>query len=65
MGIAVEMARLVLALRNRKLKSGLEWRRLGLLAEHFLTIAGQATLPQEEVNSLAHTGDVSAPGWRM
>ena len=54
---AAEIARLVLAMRDRNVKSGLDWRRLKLLAEHFLTIAGQASVPQEEVNCLARTGE--------
>ena len=53
METAAEMAWLVLAMRDRNVKSGLGWRRLKLLAEHFLTIAGQASVRQEELNCLA------------
>jgi hypothetical protein len=65
MEIGFEMAQIVLEMREGA-KAGSNWRRLELLAEHFLKITGLAPMPQREADHSARIGDASsATSWRM
>ena len=64
MEIAAEMARLVVEMRDQR--TGSDWERLKILAEHFLRITGQAPVPRNDENPLARIGNASSDsGWRM
>ena len=64
MEIAAEMARLVLEMRDRGDKTGSNWERMELLAEHFLRLTGQVTTGR--TTSIARVGGAcTESGWKM
>jgi len=66
MEVASEMARLVLEMRDRGDKTGSNWERLELLAEHFLSISEHVSAPDKKTASIARIGNTgTASGWRM
>jgi len=64
--IASEMARLVLEMGDGGTKSGSNWERLKILAEHFLRIAGHSRVARGKSDSFANIGNSSSDsGWKM
>jgi hypothetical protein len=60
------MARLVLEMGDGGTKSGSNWERLKILADHFLRITGQVSSPDNGSASIARVGSTGiASGWKM
>lgn len=66
MEIASEMVRLVLEMGDGGTKSGSNWERLKILAEHFLRMSGQAHLRQDGAPPLDSTENrIGERSWKM
>jgi len=64
MGLAFEMATLILKMRNRTHRSVSNRRRLERLASQFLAVTGRRSLPWSELSSIERVGIGRAPSAR-